>query len=90
MQIYTNSTSSEIKKLVLDKLNKYIVSIDDFELIPEMIETIAISINNNELKEFTIPILDILEHNQKGGYFSNIYNELKYKKEILKKLLAVI
>ena len=83
LQIYTNSTSSEIKKLVLDKLNKYIVSIDDFELIPEMIETIAISINNNELKEFTIPILDILEHNQKGGYFSNIYNELKYKKEIL-------
>ncbi|WP_419233781.1 hypothetical protein [Aliarcobacter cryaerophilus] len=83
LQIYTNSTSSEIKKLVLDKLNKYIVSIDDFELIPEMIETIAISINNNELKEFTIPLLDILEKNQKGGYFSNIYNELKYKKEIL-------
>ena len=37
-------------------------------------------------KEFSTSsktILDILEHNQKGGYFSNIYNELKYKKEIL-------
>lgn len=83
LQIYTNSTSSEIKKLVLEKLKDHIVSSDDFQLIPEMIETIAISLNNKELKEFTIPLLDILEKNQKGGYFSNIYNELKYKKEIL-------
>lgn len=83
-EILKYTTSSTIKKEALLELKNRQIGEEDFSHMTELIDALVLTLNENELDEYSEPLLDILEKNQKSDHFAKIYKEIKYKNEILK------
>lgn len=83
-EVLKYSTSTEIRKEVFKKLKTRQIGEEDFSHMSEIIDTLVLTLNENELEDYSEPLLDILENNQKSDHFKKIYKEIKYKKDLLK------
>jgi hypothetical protein len=82
-ELYKNTASMIKKKRILKLLKARQIDEEDFTSIPEIINTLILALNE-ELNEFSEPLLSIFEQNQRGDYYAKTFQEIRYKASILK------
>lgn len=83
-KILKHITSKKRKKLILDALKTRQISQEDFTSIPEIIESLVLSLNETELQDYAEPLLYIFEQNQRGNYYTKTLQEIKFKSTVAK------
>ena len=78
------TASQNRKKQILDELTKRQISEEDFTSIPEIIESLVLSLNEVDLQDYAEPLLCIFEQNQRENYYIKTLQEIKYKSTVAK------
>lgn len=83
-KLLKHTTSQKRKNQILDKLTNQQISQKDFTSIPEIIESLVLSLNEPDLQVYAEPLLHILEQNQKVNNYTKTLQEIKYKSTVAK------
>lgn len=83
-KLLKHTASKKRKQQILDELTKRQISEEDFTSIPEIIESLVLSLNEVDLQDYSDSLLYIFEQNQRGNYYTKTLQEIKYKSTVVK------
>lgn len=83
-KLLKHTTSKKRKKQTLDELTERQISEENFTSIPEIIDSLVLSLNEADLQDYSESLLYIFEQNQRGNYYTKTLEEIKYKSTVTK------